>query len=53
VDFAYDGGGLGKGGTITMTANGRKIAEGRLERTVPVNSPSPMDSTSAWMSVRR
>ena len=36
VNFAYDGGGLGKGGTITMTANGNKIAEGRLERTVPV-----------------
>jgi Arylsulfatase A and related enzymes len=26
----------GKGGTVTMTANGNKIAEGRLERTVPV-----------------
>ena len=36
VDFAYDGGGMGKGGSITMTANGKKIAEGRLERTVPV-----------------
>jgi arylsulfatase len=36
VDFAYDGGGAGKGGLITMTANGRKIAEGRLDRTIPV-----------------
>ena len=36
VNFAYDGGGRGKGGTVTMTANGNKIAEGRLERTVPV-----------------
>jgi hypothetical protein len=36
VDFAYDGGGMGKGGTITMTANGKTIAEGRLERTVPI-----------------
>jgi hypothetical protein len=36
VDFKYDGGGLGKGGTITVTANGNKIAEGRLEKTVPV-----------------
>jgi arylsulfatase A-like enzyme len=36
VDFAYDGGGMGKGGKITMTANGKTIAEGRLERTVPV-----------------
>ena len=36
VDFAYDGGGMGKGGKIAITANGKKIAEGRLERTVPV-----------------
>ena len=36
VDFAYDGGGAGKGGTITMTANGKKIAKGRLEKTMPV-----------------
>jgi arylsulfatase len=35
VDFAYDGGGPGKGGKLTMTANGSKIAEGRLERTIP------------------
>jgi hypothetical protein len=36
VDFAYDGGGAGKGGKVTMTANGATVAEGRLERTVPV-----------------
>jgi arylsulfatase A-like enzyme len=36
VDFAYDGGGMGKGGKITMSANGTKIAEGRLERTIPI-----------------
>jgi arylsulfatase len=36
VDFAYDGGGMGKGGTVTMAANGKKVAEGRLERTIPV-----------------
>ena len=36
VDFAYDGGGMGKGGTVTITANGTKIAEGRLEKTVPM-----------------
>lgn len=36
VDFAYDGGGMGKGGKITMSANGSKIAEGRLERTMPI-----------------
>ena len=36
VDFVYDGGGPGKGGEITMSANGKVIAEGRLERTIPI-----------------
>jgi arylsulfatase len=36
VDFAYEGGGMGKGGTLTMTANGKKIAEGRLTRSIPI-----------------
>jgi len=34
-DFAYDGGGLGKGGIGTMYVNDRKIGEGRIERTQP------------------
>jgi arylsulfatase len=34
VDFAYDGGGPAKGGTATLSVNGRKVAEGRIERTV-------------------
>lgn len=34
-DFAYDGGGLGKGGTGTLFVNGEKVAEGRIERTQP------------------
>lgn len=36
VDFAYDGGGLGRGGDLTLSVNGKTVAEGRLERTVPV-----------------
>jgi hypothetical protein len=36
VDFAYDGGGMGKGGKITMSANGKVVAQGRLERTIPI-----------------
>lgn len=36
VDFKYDGGGMGKGGTVTLKAGGKAIAEGRLERTVPI-----------------
>lgn len=35
VDFVYDGDGVGKGGEISLSANGKKIAGGRLERTVP------------------
>ncbi len=32
-EFAYDGGGLGKGGTGTILINGKKVAEGRIDRT--------------------
>jgi arylsulfatase len=32
-DFAYDGGGPGKGGTGTLYVNGEKVAEGRIEHT--------------------
>jgi arylsulfatase len=35
-DFAYDGGGLAKGGTGTLYVNGTKVAEGRIERTQPM-----------------
>lgn len=34
-DFKYDGGGMGKGGVGTITANGNKVAEGRINRTQP------------------
>jgi arylsulfatase A-like enzyme len=32
-EFAYDGGGLGKGGKGVLFVNGEKVAEGRIERT--------------------
>ena len=35
-DFAYDGGGLAKGGTGTLYVNGTKVAEGRIDRTQPM-----------------
>ncbi len=35
-EFAYDGGGLGKGGTGTLLVNGTKVGEGRIERTQPM-----------------
>ena len=33
VNFDYDGGGLGKGGTATILVNGAKVASGRIGRT--------------------
>jgi arylsulfatase len=35
-DFAYDGGGLGKGGSGVLSVNGQKLAEGRIDRTQPM-----------------
>jgi arylsulfatase A-like enzyme len=35
-EFAYDGGGLGKGGTGTLLINDKKVGEGRIERTQPM-----------------
>jgi hypothetical protein len=35
VDFKYDGGGLGKGGTATLIVDGRQVTQGRIERTIP------------------
>jgi arylsulfatase A-like enzyme len=36
LEFAYDGGGLAKGGIGTIFVNGNKVAEGRIERTQPM-----------------
>jgi arylsulfatase len=35
-EFDYDGGGPGQGGTGTIFIDGRKVGEGRIERTLPV-----------------
>jgi arylsulfatase len=34
-DFAYDGGGLGSGGTGTLLINGKQVGEARIGKTVP------------------
>ena len=34
-DFAYDGGKFGAGGTGTLSVNGKKVASGKIERTIP------------------
>src|SRR6185437_7128033 len=36
MEFAYDGGGLAKGGTVTLFVDGGKVGEGRLNATVPM-----------------
>jgi arylsulfatase len=33
-DFAYDGGGPGRGGTMTISVNGQPVASGRIPRTI-------------------
>jgi arylsulfatase A-like enzyme len=34
VEFKYDGGGLAKGGTVTMFLNDKKVGEGRVDKTI-------------------
>jgi len=36
MDFVYDGGGIGKGGTAAISVDGREVATGRIEKTVPI-----------------
>ncbi len=36
LEFVYDGGGMGKGGTATLSVNGKTVAEGRIEKTQPL-----------------
>ncbi len=33
MNFDYDGGGVGKGGTATLLVNGKQVATGRIDRT--------------------
>jgi arylsulfatase len=36
MEFAYDGGGLAKGGLVTLYVDGGKVGEGRVDATVPM-----------------
>jgi hypothetical protein len=36
MDFVYDGGGISKGGIAVISVDGKEVAKGRIERTVPV-----------------
>ena len=35
LSFAYDGGGLGNGASVSLLVDGAAMASGRIERTVP------------------
>jgi arylsulfatase len=48
MDFAYDGGGIGKGGVVTLFVNGKEAGAGRLERTQPLAFSSE-DGTDVGM----
>jgi arylsulfatase A-like enzyme len=57
AEFDYDGGGLGKGGKMTLLVNGQKVGEGRMEQTqgitlglggtldIGADTGSPVDET--------
>jgi len=36
MEFAYDGGGLGKGGDVTLFVDGDEVGKGRVDATVPM-----------------
>ncbi len=36
MEFKYDGGGLGKGGTVALYLDGKKCGEGRVDVTIPM-----------------
>jgi hypothetical protein len=36
MEFTYDGGGLGKGGAVTLFVDGDQVGEGRVDGTVPM-----------------
>jgi arylsulfatase A-like enzyme len=36
AEFTYDGGGLGKGGTVSLYVDGAKVGEGRVDATQPM-----------------
>ncbi len=52
-EFAYDGGGLGKGGMGTIFVNGEKVAEGRIEQTQPMIFSADEGPMSARTARRR
>ena len=52
MEFNYDGGGLAKGGTVTLYVDGNKVGEGRVDQTEPLISQPTRRLTSAFSLVR-
>ena len=52
-EFVYDGGGPGKGGTGTLLVNGKKVAEGRIDKTQALPSRRTKARMSAWIAKHR
>jgi arylsulfatase A-like enzyme len=36
MEFIYDGGGLARGGNVTLSVDGKPVGKGRVERTIPM-----------------
>ena len=47
MEFKYDGGGLAKGGDVTLYYDGKPVGKGRVERTSRWGSPPTRPATSA------
>ena len=48
MEFAYDGGGLGKGGDITLFVDGEEVGKGRVEATVPMVFSADETTDVGW-----
>jgi hypothetical protein len=49
VDFKYDGGGIAKGGLVTLYLNDKKVGEGRVENTEPAGRFSANETFDTGM----
>ena len=47
MEFAYDGGGMGKGGTVTLYDDGKEVGTGRVDQAQEASSPPMRPLTSA------
>jgi hypothetical protein len=47
MEFAYDGGGLAKGGDVTLYYDGKQVGKGRVDQTIPMGYSAERPATSA------